>query len=115
VESAQLRGFNSLPLTIGTSVLPPRNFLQQPQAPATSRNFSLDLPLAWHDVKEAMDSLPLEIIANIAAHIPKRIPEEPESRPPLVRLGIGSLSRKWQAALEPYIYGELHGKSTELD
>jgi hypothetical protein len=72
-----------------------------------------------------MDSLPLEIIANIARHIPKRICNEPdlphlkwdhrrwswdedwgpetasESRPPLVRPGIASLSRKWQAALEP--------------
>jgi hypothetical protein len=42
-------------------------------------------------------------------------PEEFERRPPLARPGIGSLSNKWQAALEPYIYGELHVKSTELD
>jgi hypothetical protein len=84
-----------------------------------------------------MDSLPLEIIANIARHIPKRICNEPDlphlrwdhrrwswdedwrpetaSRPPLVRPGIASLSRKWQAALEPYIYRDLHIMSTELD
>ncbi|KAK6952449.1 hypothetical protein Daesc_006986 [Daldinia eschscholtzii] len=55
-----------------------------------------------------MNKLPQEIINRIASLIPKRLSDE------LIRPGLASLSKSWQAAIEAYVFRDLRIKNTEL-
>jgi hypothetical protein len=67
-----------------------------------------------------MDRLPLEIIVHIASYLPappRKYPTDTTtaSDDRLVRPRIASVSRKWQFAVEPFVFRDIRVKSTELD
>ncbi|KAI6080293.1 hypothetical protein F4821DRAFT_251792 [Hypoxylon rubiginosum] len=60
-----------------------------------------------------MDKLPQEIISNIASFLPWGSGRDTQHKP-LIRPGVASLSRAWQAAVESVTFQELHINNTEL-
>ncbi|KAK4220510.1 hypothetical protein QBC38DRAFT_494137 [Podospora fimiseda] len=58
-----------------------------------------------------MESLPFEILTEIASHLPKNL-SDGDSR--LVRPNIAATSRKWQSVIEPLIFSTLDISNTEL-
>ncbi|OTB17080.1 hypothetical protein K445DRAFT_316575 [Daldinia sp. EC12] len=55
-----------------------------------------------------MNKLPQEIINTIASLIPQRVSDK------LIRPGLASLSKSWQAAIEAYVFRDLRIKNTDL-